>query len=83
MTKPSPWLSQEEANAVILAEIKENRQRLDECPRHYWPTMTCAIDAVCMCANCGGYMKVLEAAEYLNGYRAAGGNPNDVLPGYN
>lgn len=72
-----------DSRAFILAEMQENRNRLNECPRHFWPTIEISIGAKCVCAKCGGYMPVLEAAEYLNGYRAAGGNPNDVLPGYN
>lgn len=76
-------MSDQESRALILAELQDNQNRLDECKRHYWPSMEYTIGAVCVCANCGGCMKVVEAAEYLNGYRAAGGNPNDVLPGYN
>lgn len=34
------------------------------------------------CVHCNGRMPALEAFRYTQGYAAAGGDPNEVIPGW-
>jgi hydrogenase maturation factor HypF (carbamoyltransferase family) len=64
--------------------IKANRRKLDECKQHAF------IDAsppyhmyhAFHCTNCGGHMQAIEAAQYARGFKAAGGNPNLIIPNF-
>lgn len=68
---------------VMLEEIKANQKRLDECPRHHFPTLPDLTIGVKMnCANCGGTIHALNAYAYTRGYIAAGGDGNDIIPGW-
>ncbi len=73
--------------ALLLEEIKANQQRLDECKRHHFPTWPSGISRhlglKVDCCNCGGQLDARMAASYTRGYAAAGGNPNDIIPGWN
>lgn len=74
---------------LMLEEIKANQQRLDECKRHHFPTLPdndtirVAFRLKLTCSNCGGTIDALKAYAYARGYEAAGGNPNDIIPGWN
>jgi hypothetical protein len=80
-------LSSEEASA-IWAEIRANRRKLDECPRHLFVTaltneeLRVALGQRVTCLNCGGSLQLTQAGEYVRGYAAAGRDPNDVWPGW-
>lgn len=73
---------------LLFEEIQANQMRLDNCPRHHFPTMPDAARLPYMiglkldCATCGGSIDALQAYAYTRGYAAAGGNPNDVIPGW-
>lgn len=41
-----------------------------------------AFNGKIVCFNCGGAMDLIKVSEYVRGYIAAGGNPNDVWPGW-
>lgn len=70
--------------ALLLDEIKANQKRLDECKRHHFPTTPpLTLNVKFTCANCGGVINALNAYAYARGYAAAGGDPNDIFPGWN
>lgn len=75
--------------ALLLEEIKANQHRLDGCKRHRFPTLPPTneipfrIGLKLDCINCGGSLDALQAYAYARGYAAAGGDPNDVIPGWN
>jgi len=71
-------------SAAILAEIKANRARLDGCARHRFelgdPPYKFGMKLTC--TNCGGVMDAVHAFSYTQGYKAAGKDPNEIIPGY-
>ena len=73
---------------VMLEEIRANQKRLDECKRHHFPTLPdngaipTAFGLKLTCSNCGGTIDALKAYAYTRGYIAAGGNGNDIIPGW-
>lgn len=72
-------------NGTLIAEIKENHAKLNGCARHCFDNETKPPLPFAMrltCRNCGGNMDAVQAFRYCQGFKAAGGNPNDVMPGY-
>ena len=73
---------------LLLEEIRANQIRLDTCKRHCFPTWPpieqtpTLIGLKVDCCNCGGRMDALHAYAYTRGFEAAGGNPNEVIPGW-
>lgn len=69
---------------AILAEIKANRAKLDGCARHRFELgdPPYKFGQKFTCSNCGGTMDAVQAFRYCQGFKAAGGNPNEVIPGY-
>ena len=76
--------SKNEARA-IMAQIKENHRKLNSCPKHVFGDVVgaggfeqprSARERLCAC--CGGKMDDLKIVLYVRGYKAAGGNPDDV-----
>lgn len=73
---------------ALLAKIKANRDRLDACPRHRfeWNVPPGGVARMfggkVRCHNCEGEMPLVELGAYVRGFAAAGGDPNDVLPGW-
>lgn len=70
--------------AAILDAIKANRTKIDGCAKHLFPMgdPPYPFGMKLTCTNCGGTMDSIQAFRYTQGYKAAGGNPNDVIPGY-
>jgi hypothetical protein len=72
----------------IYREVQANRAALDACPRHLFPnTLTPAEIKVAFggkvtCEHCNVKMGLIEIAQYVRGFIAAGGDPNVVWPGY-
>ena len=66
----------------LLAEIRENRDRLRNCPCHRFVDQKANLGKKVECAECGGRMCLTELGGYMSGYKAAGGNPNDLWPGW-
>lgn len=73
---------------VVLEEIRENQKRLDNCKRHYFPTLP-PVEVIrtsfrlkLSCAACGGEILATEVAAYVRGFAAAGGNPDLIIPGW-
>ena len=79
----------------LWKEAVSNQAKLDACDKHafVWPVdpanyveiggeRRLAVGSKIVCAKCNGQMKALLAMQYVMGYKAAGGNPNDVMPGW-
>lgn len=69
---------------ALLAEVKANIARLNSCDRHLFAQG----DHIrhprhrIPCRKCGGEMQLVDIGNYIRGYEAAGGDVNDVWPGY-
>lgn len=67
---------------ALLAEIRANRAKLKGCPCHRFVDQKANLGKKVTCADCGGQMNLTELGGYMDGYRAAGGNPNDIWAGW-
>ena len=67
-----------------LEAIRANQDKLDGCKRHRFaignPPYEFGMKLTCY--NCGGRMDAVKAFVYVQGYEAAGGNANDVIPNF-
>lgn len=66
----------------IWREVQENGRRLRACKRHRFESIDLPLGAKRACLACGGTMAATDIAWYCEGYAAAGGNPDDVMPGF-
>lgn len=68
----------------IYKRAKINQIKLDGCTRHRFNVelIPVALGAKAVCLSCGGAMPVLEVAQYIRGFIAAGGDPEAVCPGF-
>lgn len=67
---------------AVLADAVANRKRLLACPRHrFEPVVIERLGTHHACLVCGGVMRLTEIGDYARGYRAAGGDPDDIWPG--
>ena len=68
----------------LWAEAVANVERLNGCPRHLFEFdgHEVKFGAKATCKKCGGTLDMLQVRQYVLGYEAAGGNANDVLPGF-
>lgn len=66
----------------IWEEVKENAAKLKACPRHRFPGGDVKLGQRVTCLECGGWMNLTRAGEYVNGYEAAGGDADNVWPGW-
>ena len=79
---------QQMAEAYALAAA--NRDKLDGCPRHCFPDpipaqgegVIAMFGRKMVCSNCGGKVDLVAINYYVRGYEAAGGNGNDIVPGW-
>lgn len=70
--------------ARIMAEVKANLAVLRGCKKHSFVipyTVTPGLKLTCLC--CGGTLRLIDAMRYAEGYKAAGGNADEVLLGFN
>ena len=77
-------MNREDAKKLI-DEIKANREKLDACPKHAfdYPTdRALQFGEKLRCKNCGGIMDAIGAFRYCQGFAAAGGDPNEVIPNF-
>lgn len=68
-----------------LKKIQENSKRLDSCPVHefiYPRDRYLRLSEKLTCRNCGGEMDAVQAFRYCQGYKAAGGNPCEIIEGF-
>lgn len=75
-------LMSKEEYANLWAEVRENRLKLKACPAHRFGAGTYVFGKKMTCLECGGTMRGDEMSSYLEGFKAAGGNPVDVWPDY-
>jgi len=66
----------------ILAQVQANRERVTGCAKHQFPKRgnTYVLGQKLTCVNCGGVMSLPDAASYLRGYVAHGGDASDIIP---
>lgn len=63
--------------------VQENSRRLRGCPRHRFKgERSTMLKANYVCSECGGEIDSLKINYYIQGYMAAGGDVNDIWPGY-
>lgn len=68
----------------LMEEVRENVRRWQACPKHRFATGAEGVrlgDRV-RCEACGVDVSLLDAATYVRGYMAAGGDPEEVFPGW-
>ena len=71
----------------LYQQIRENSKRLQSCKRHSFgdcpPVQSGQVlsRVKLKCAHCGGEMYLSDIVTYVEGYKAAGGNHDDVLRG--
>lgn len=69
----------------LLAEIRENNRRWRECPRHRyeaWNPDKHQLGQKHTCLQCGSSKSLTDIGCYIEGYQAAGGDPNDIMPNW-
>lgn len=70
----------------LVPDIMEANAKVIACPKHSFgvlpPLHVIAAQPFITCVNCGGQLDVSKAIAYAEGYKAAGGDINDVLIGY-
>lgn len=66
----------------LWEEVKENVRRLDGCERHKFDAPLVKIGEKLTCQNCGGVLSLSDISQYVRGFRAAGGDPELVYPGF-
>lgn len=73
-----------EESRALFEQVKANRAKLDACQKHHFNIgdPPYRFGAKFTCTNCGGEMDAVQAFRYCQGFKAAGGNPNEVIPGY-
>jgi hypothetical protein len=73
---------------LALAErAKDEARRWRECPRHEFDPLptgsgTLLLGMRVACKRCRVERRIMDVIDYVRGYAAAGGDPEDVLPGY-
>jgi hypothetical protein len=70
--------------AALFEQVKANRAKIDGCRKHRFDIgdPPYRFGQKFVCANCGGEMDAVQAFRYCQGYEAAGGDPNEVIPGF-
>lgn len=66
----------------ILKEIRKNSSKVDGCDRHKFSGELMERGNKYTCLNCGGKMNGTAVLYYIQGYEAAGGDCNDIYPGW-
>lgn len=67
---------------------QENQRKLQGCPSHKFncdlsnDELRRGIHRRLTCLECGGLMLVIDVFHYCRGYKAAGGDPNEVLTNF-
>lgn len=68
--------------AKIWEDMKLNHAKRSACKRHFFDSPEIKLGVRLICQNCGGEMMLSDVGFYISGYEAAGGNANDIIPGY-
>lgn len=64
------------APSELWEVVKENGKVLINCKQH---SFSFDLNDKLKCKNCGGFMRIDLIFAYQNGFKAAGGNPKDIL----
>ncbi|MGG5810966.1 hypothetical protein [Falsiroseomonas sp. CW058] len=69
-------------SGIDLAEIQARVARERACPKHRFEIGAgpYAMGVKYQCAHCGAQKRLMDIGDYIAGYRAAGGDPNDICP---
>ena len=71
-----------EQAASLWAQVQENQRKLRSCKGHKFGDVlgstTIPTNPSFECKMCGGYMKAHDIYIYALGYKAGGGNPDNV-----
>jgi hypothetical protein len=70
---------------AMMDEIQANQKALNGCPRHLFirPDKGWRIGQKITCENCKGVVSNVYMGNYIQGYKAAGGDPKDICPDWN
>ena len=71
--------------SALYNKVRENRDRLDACPRHFFPDLIVKprhLGQKAKCSVCGGEMDLIAINYYVRGFEAAGKSGNDIVPGW-
>lgn len=66
---------------AIAAEVKENHRKRRSCPQHRFPPAESKWHRKVVCLRCSGWLTMSDALAYCEGFRAAGGDPEEIWPG--
>lgn len=67
---------------AMITQVRAELDRRNGCPRHHFEArVRYQLGDKLTCTVCGCSMRTSEIALYARGYRAAGGDPDDVLQG--
>lgn len=67
----------------VWQEVKANRAKLNGCKRHHFDGGEIKkLGAKYICRHCGGTEGLSSIGDYIKGYEAAGGNADDIWPGW-
>jgi hypothetical protein len=66
----------------IWQDVKANRIKRQACPRHTIAPNSYTFGRKVTCLNCEATIQATEYMAYVEGYVAAGGEANDVWPGW-
>lgn len=66
---------------ALWDQVKENYRKICECPRHRFAYVGAVkLGQKFQCQACGGTMGLIGIGDYIAGYKAAGGDVNDIWP---
>jgi hypothetical protein len=66
---------------AIAAEVKENLRKRRACPQHLFPPAEAKMQTRVVCTRCTAWLGTCDALAYCEGFRAAGGDTDEVWPG--
>lgn len=66
----------------IWAEVTVNRLALEGCSQHQFASGPVQIGQRVQCLKCGGQLRLSDLGQYIQGWQARGGDPNDIFPGW-
>lgn len=68
----------------LAGKIRADTAAWNACPKHRFPRLpgNGPLSTRVRCEVCGVERMLVDVVEYVRGYAAAGGDPDDVLPGW-
>lgn len=67
---------------TMIKDARAMAERIRNCPKHRFPASAknYRLGESLTCLNCKGRLTLIEVGNYVRGYKAAGGDPKDVIP---